>query len=196
MDTELRDRLISMASAEAKQWNFHVEAGLRHSEIQDQFEALRIENAEELEKIIHIYGWPGKSLVGEEGATAAFRIARFAIDRPHLMMQFLGLVKEAVKAGEAKPFHAACLEDCILFYQQKAQFYGMFFDWDEFGELTVNVKSVEQANRMREDLGLKTLEEDMALHKAEMAQQKNGLPEDPVELKKQSTAWAKRVGWV
>ncbi len=193
MNNELREKLISMTAAESKARQALTD-GRRYDGYPDGLEELHIQHATKLFQIINEHGWPGKSLVEKDGATAAFNLARNAISRPELQKQFLKHLEEAVLTGEATAIQKACLQDCILFYQGNPQQHGMFFDWDESGELVVNVANVSQANERRKALGLKTLEEARLLHKKEI-EQEGGPPKDIKEHKRQELAWARRVGW-
>jgi hypothetical protein len=49
----------------------------------------------ELEAVIEQYGWPGRSLVGEHGAHAAWFTLIHSIANPELMRKGLLLLKEA-----------------------------------------------------------------------------------------------------
>ena len=194
MNSGLREKLISMMDAESKVRQHALAAGRRYDGYPEALEALHIRHAEELLRIVNEHGWPGKSLVGKDGATAAFILARFAISKPDLLKQFFKHLQKAVTAGDATATQEACLQDCILFYQGNPQQYGMCFDWDASGELVVNVENVAEANERRKRLGLKTLAEDMLLHKNEI-EQEGGLPKDIKEHKRQELEWATRVGW-
>ena len=194
MNNELREKLIAMADAESKIRQESLAEGRRYDGYPEALEALHIRHAEALLRIVNEHGWPGKSLVGKDGATAAFILARFAISKPDLLKQFFKHLQNAVTVGDATATQEACLQDCILFYQGNPQQYGMCFDWDASGELVVNVENVAEANERRKRLGLKTLAEDMLLHKNEI-EQEGGLPKDIKEHKRQELAWAQRVGW-
>ena len=196
MNMELGEKLISMSETESKAWLTLTQDGSRYDGIPKEFEALRLKNAEELNLIVKAQGWPEISLVGEEGEKAAFKIARNAIDKPELMKEFLKHIKKAVLKGEAKEYHQACLEDCILFNQNKPQIYGMFFDWDENGKLTVNVENKNKANKNRKRLGLESIEKAMLNHENELLKEKGGKPKDIKEHKYQTHKWATSVGWI
>lgn len=192
---KLRERLIAMSEAESRAWITLTKTGNRYDDMPEEFEQLRINNAEELHDIIKSYGWPGAAIVDEDGEIAAFKVARNAISKPKLMKQFLEYIKEAVSKGEARELHKACLEDCILFYQNKPQLYGMCFDWDEDGGLTVNIENMDIANKNRKELGLETIEEAMLRHKNELKQEVGGIPKDIKDHKRRAHEWAESVGW-
>jgi hypothetical protein len=79
-------------------------------------------NMTRLEEMIKQYGWPGKSLVGEEASVAAFLILQHS-DLQH-QEKYLPLLKEAAKKGEARPADTAMLEDRVLVREGKKQIYG------------------------------------------------------------------------
>ena len=112
MKIDIREKLISMSETETKAWLALTQDGSRYKGVTEEFTMLRIKNAEELNRIVKIHGWPEISQVGEDGEKAAFKVARTAIDKPELMKRFLKKIKEAVLKGEANKFHEACLEDC------------------------------------------------------------------------------------
>jgi hypothetical protein len=193
---DLQRKLISLAETELSMWNKLTQNGNRFEGIPREFEKLRISNAEELHKIIKNQGWPGYSLAGKKGSEAAFRIARSSIDKPELMKLFLTAIKNSIFKGEASEVQGVILEDCILNYQKKPQSCGVFFDWDEHGEITVNVNDVALANKKRKMLGMATIEEDMAKHKNEVAKELGTKPQDIRNRQQQEVDWAKRVGWL
>jgi hypothetical protein len=82
------------------------------------------ENTERMKEILKRHGWPGKSLVGEDGALAAWLLVQHADhDRP-FQKRCLGLLKEAVKRGEATGRQLAYLTDRICVAGKRPQVYG------------------------------------------------------------------------
>src|SRR5687767_455451 len=59
-------------------------------EVQDEIDR---RNMKRLEEIIQEHGWPGKSLVGEKAAGAAFLILQHA--EPEVLAKYFPLLKEA-----------------------------------------------------------------------------------------------------
>jgi len=116
-------------------------------------------------------------------------------DKPELMKYFLTAIKEAALTNEANEVQEAVLRDCILHHQRKPQLCGFFFDWDQNGEITLNVGDAILANKKRMALGLATIEEDMVKHKNEVAKEPGVKPEDIKDRQKQEDEWARRVGW-
>jgi hypothetical protein len=195
MNNELRELLISLKESDHELREAILKDGSLYDGYDEEMEALHIRNAEQLEKIVAEYGWPGKSLVGKDGSDAAVIIAQHSISKPVLQRIFLEYLKSALVAGEALPVQEACLEDRILFNAGKPQKYGMLFDWNEKGELYTNVDNVTLANKRRKRLGLKSIEEATKLHSQEIEKEGGGPPSDFHEHKRKEAAWAKRVGW-
>jgi hypothetical protein len=195
MNTELREKLIMMVQAQNMAWENITKSANRYGDVPESFITLRSDNALALDEIIKIHGWTGKSLVGEDGAVAAYQIARNAMGHPALMKSFLSHIKKAVISGEMNKIQAVWLEDSILYYEDKPQKCGTSFEWNIDTELTVNVTSVESANALRKELRLESLEEALKTHKNELRKELGGIPTDIAERKKSELAWMKSVGW-
>jgi hypothetical protein len=82
------------------------------------------ENLPWLKGVIAAHGWPGASLVGADGAHAAWLLAQHADADPAFQRQCLGLLTAAVEAGEARMRELAYLTDRVLLAEGQAQVYG------------------------------------------------------------------------
>lgn len=150
-------------------------------------------NAARLAAIIEQYGWPGKSLVGEEGAWAAWLIAQHSIGNPPFMRHCLSLLKQAAANNEVIPWHAAMLEDRIRMYEGKPQIYGTQFQPNKNGELVpYTIENPESVNGRRLAVGLNTIEERTAELRAQSARENIPTPPD---LEEQYEKWLYSVGW-
>jgi hypothetical protein len=77
-----------------------------------------------LRVLIHEYGWPGNSLVGREGARAAWLIAQHAdFDLP-FQRECLAGVQEAYLRGDVDGHDLAYLTDRVAAAEGKPQLYG------------------------------------------------------------------------
>jgi hypothetical protein len=195
MNQELKMKIMSMKDRDLEMRNSILKDGSLYDGYTEEMESLHIENAEELKKIVDENGWPGRSLVGKEGADAAIVIAQNSISKPDIQRQFLVEIKKAVVKGEATPIQEACLEDRILFNQGKACLYGMLFDWDKDGNLVANVDDEKLVNERRAKLGLLPLTEALKKHRKEIDDEGGGPPSDIEKHKEMEIEWAKRVGW-
>jgi hypothetical protein len=74
--------------------------------------------------VISDVGWPGKSLVGKDGANAAWLLAQHADRDPAFQRRCLDLLATAVERGEAAIVQQAYLTDRVLLHEGKPQEYG------------------------------------------------------------------------
>jgi hypothetical protein len=72
-------------------------------------------------------GWPGRTLVGEEAAQAAWLLAQHADHDPVQQRAFLEALRAAVAQGEAPAAHLAYLEDRVRVNAGQSQLYGTQF---------------------------------------------------------------------
>jgi hypothetical protein len=153
-------------------------------------------NAERLEQIINQYGWPGKSLVGEDAAHAAWIILQHAIAKPALQRKLLSLLQDLAQKGEVDKAEVAMLEDRILYFEGKAQIYGTQFDWDENGQMSpLPIENADKVDERRKQIGLPPLEQTTRRHRENISQTKEKPPKDFEKRKKQFAEWATAVGW-
>jgi hypothetical protein len=118
-----------------------------------------------LKEIVDQYGWPGKSLVGEDGANAAWLLVQHATQDPQFMKHCRGLMKRAMENGEAAPKDYAYLEDRVRLQDGKPQLYGTQFVQDSKGRLVLQpLKDPEDVDIRRRKMGLMPL----ALYEAEL----------------------------
>ncbi len=195
MNTELRRQLLDMVEEDQRVRTALATTGELFQGYEPRMEEVHRRNAQELEAMIEQYGWLGKSLVGEDGANAAWLVLQHAISHPTLQRRCLPILQDAVARGEAEPAHAAYLEDRIRFFERRPQRYGTHFDWDESGQM--NPYLIEDPHRVDEyrlSVGLSSLAERIE------EVRKNPVEESrPSDLKKRETemrAWAKSVGWL
>lgn len=195
MNSELRDILVSLKNSDIEFRTRLLEAGSLYEGYNKDMETIHNKNAEKLDEIISKYGWPGKTLVGEEGADAAVMIAQHSISKPNLQRKFLECIKIAVEENEALPIHEACLEDRILYNEGMPQKCGMLFEWNENGEFVADVEDINLANQRRKRLGIRTVEEAKQLHLNEILAEGGAPPSDCRDDQRRKIEWAKRVGW-
>ena len=113
-------------------------------------------NSKRLSEIIEAYGWPGKSLVGDQAATAAWLI----LQHTDLAKQqkYLPLVREAVSNKELAPRCLAYLEDRILVQEGNPQIYGTQMYFNAQGKLEcAPIEDEANVDIRRESMGLPSL---------------------------------------
>jgi hypothetical protein len=162
-----------------------------------EMETVHRENAERLRAIIDEVGWPGRTMVGDAGADAAWRVAQHAIGEPAFMREALELVHAAVERGEAPAAHAAYLEDRVRSLEGRPQLYGTQYDWDESGQLGPYPEIEDRASvdARRAALGLGPITENTARMRAGAAANNERPLADLAARRREMGAWARKAGW-
>jgi hypothetical protein len=115
MNEELRAELLRRVAADQE---------ARHARDVEAMAAADGENLPWLRQVITGVGWPGKSLVGEDGAHAAWLLAQHADRDPAFQRRCLDLLTAAAERGEATIVQQAYLTDRVLVHEGKPQEYG------------------------------------------------------------------------
>lgn len=193
MNRDLKRRLINMVEEDRQVRAELAATGELFQGYAPRMAEVHRRNAQELQAIIERFGWPGKSLVGDEGAHAAWFILQHAIGNPELQRKCLPILKEAVIRQEAEAAHVAYLEDRICFYERRPQRYGTQFDWDEDGQMSPwKLQDAMKVDEFRQSVGLEPLSE-----KIEQVRQgtEGEIAPDFNQKQEEMEAWAKSVGW-
>jgi hypothetical protein len=194
MDAQLRQQLLNMA---AEQRRVHTELSQSGEIYEGRPLAPRLaevvrRHASALEAIIEHHGWPGKTLVGEDGGHAAWLLLQHAIEKPDLVRRGLPILRAAVARGEAPPAQAAYLAVKICFFERRPQRYGTQFDWDAEGRMSPWVlEDPERVDEYRSAVGLGPLQE-----KIEQFGSDENRPPDLGRYQLELVAWARSVGWL
>lgn len=172
-------------------------AGELTGEYHPRLETVHRYNAARLKEIIAEYGWPGRSLVGNEGATYAWLILEHAISDPDFQRRGLELLKSAASRGEVPATHAAYLEDRIRTFEGRPQLYGTQFDRDRSGEISpLPIEDPEHVNDRRRALGMDSLEQRTRYMRSQARNEReNPRPFDYDAHQQEFNEWAHRVGW-
>ncbi|WP_406177910.1 DUF6624 domain-containing protein [Streptomyces canus] len=114
------------------------------------------DNTARLKRITAEHGWPGATLVGEEGAEAAWLLAQHADRDPEFQRRALELLMDAVDAGEAPARHMAYLTDRCRVAAGRPQVYGTQYDSDGFADnlRPYPIEDVEGLDARRAAVGL------------------------------------------
>jgi hypothetical protein len=106
----LRAKLLALADRDKRVRSELVASGELFDGYHPRMASVHARNAEALERMIEAFGWPGRSLVGDEGMDAAWLVLQHAIARPDLQRRCLPLLKAAAEAKEAPAYQ--CAGDC------------------------------------------------------------------------------------
>jgi uncharacterized protein DUF6624 len=150
-------------------------------------------NSARLATIIEKHGWPGKSLVGNDGAEAAWLIAQHSIGNPSFMRRCLSLLQEAASRDEVLPLESAMLKDQIRMFEGKPHIYGSQFQLDENGKLVPyaieNPETIDDRCRV---VGLNTRRERMTDLQSRANRE---MIQKPVGSEEKYDQWLHSVGW-
>ena len=165
-NVELRDELVALRESDQSGRMVIQDAMRQHAFDSPEVQALLeeqsradAENLARLREIISEHGWPGQSLVGRDGATAAFLILQHADHESQV--EYFPLVEAAVDAGEFERRHFALLQDRVLVGEDKPQIYGTQLYWDDATGRWELFPIEDEANvdARREEIGMMPLAE-------------------------------------
>ncbi len=118
------------------------------------------ESAEIIANIIDKYGWLGKNEIGEQGNQTLF-LGIQHIDDLKVQKKYLPILEEALKNGNAEPWHYAFLTDRILMNKGEKQIYGtqVIISSNPENSYVVPLQNPDKVNELRKKVGLEPLEE-------------------------------------
>jgi hypothetical protein len=123
-----------------------------------KIQAVDAKHMARMKAIIAHYGWPGRSLVGDDGSHAAWLLVQHADSA--FMAQCLPLMERAVTAGEASAKDYVYLLDRVLMQQGKPQVYGTQFTFGPDGQLVLYpIENAEHVDERRRSVGLPPMAE-------------------------------------
>lgn len=192
MDEDLRAELIRWIAEDDETRERLARDGSLFGGYHPEMEAVHRRNAARLREVLARGGWPGRARVGEDGASAAWRIVQHAIGEPALLRGCLPLLQAAAAEGDADPAEVAMLEDRIRVSEGRPQRYGTQYDWSDDGTAmvpTVGVEAPESLTERRAGVGLPP----MVWRRPPPPDETP--PADLAARKVEMEAWARRVGW-
>jgi hypothetical protein len=130
-------------------------------------------NTARLREVVAGHGWPGRRLVGDEAAHAAWLLAQHA--PPPVQEQCLPLLEDAVAEGDASPADLAYLRDRVLMHRGEPQIYGTQYLIEDGVPVLWTVQDPEGLDERRAALGL----EPEAANRARLMQAEGLAGQDP-----------------
>jgi hypothetical protein len=115
-----------------------------------------------LKNVVAKSGWPGRSMVGEDGAHAAWLLAQHADRDPAFQRRCLDLISEAAEAGEASLAELAYLTDRVLLAEGQPQEYGTQMEGREEGWAPRRLRDPANVDERRAAMSLGPLSDDLA----------------------------------
>jgi hypothetical protein len=193
---DVREELLGLASEETRVREELAGDGSLYEGYHPRMEEVHRRKAERLREIMKQVGWPGVSLVGEDGERAAWLILQHAIGEPAFQRRGLEVLSKAAGRGEAPVVQVAMLEDRIRTCEGRGQRYGTQFDWDEHGEMSpVPIEEPEGVNERRREVELPPLEGQIRRMREQVAANGGRAPMDWAMRREEMEAWCRAVGW-
>ncbi|HTU89602.1 MAG TPA: DUF6624 domain-containing protein [Gemmataceae bacterium] len=116
-------------------------------------------NTARMKEIIDKHGWPGKDLVDDDGARAAWLLVQHADKDRAFQKRCLTLLEKAVKAKQAAAVDLAFLTDRVLVGENKKQIYGTQFREKDGKMEPYPIEDEKNVDRRRKEVGLPSLDE-------------------------------------
>ena len=116
-----------------------------------------------LREVVAQVGWPGRSMVGEDGAHAAWLLAQHADRDPAFQRRCLDLITEAAAGDEVSKTELAYLTDRVLLAEGQAQEYGTQVMGREEGWVPRRLRDPETVDERRAAMSLGPLGEYIAI---------------------------------
>jgi hypothetical protein len=196
MNTPLSQELVNMAREDVELRNSLASYRSLNNGYHPQMKAVHDRNAKRLDEIIQQHGWPGKSMVGEDGAHAAWLIIQHAIAHPQLQRRCFPLLIEQVEAGEITAVEMAMFEDRIRCFEGRPQRFGTQFDWDEqllMSPLTMDDPKL--VDERRKQIGLRPLRDEIIAKRKETDESGEQPPDNYQRYLTEKEKWLKANGW-
>jgi hypothetical protein len=115
-----------------------------------------------LVEILDTHGWPGRSLVGDDGAEAAWMLALHTMPDPQVLRRCLRLLETAAAVGEAPSWQVAFLVDRVSLVERNVQVYGTTICRQADGSFGAPLlEDPDQVDARRRAVGLPPLAEDL-----------------------------------
>ena len=161
MDEALRAELLEMERVDrAVRADLVARGELHGGGYRPEMAAVHRRHNARMTAIITAVGWPGRSMVGDDGCRSAGFVVQHAILDPALQRRCVPLLEAAVTAGEAFPFMVALLTDRVLMEQGRAQRYGTQHVGGPDGSLVPwTIGEPEGVDARRAAMGLEPLNE-------------------------------------
>lgn len=195
MNSALRDELLAMEAEDKRVRGELLEEGVLGDGYNPRMREVHERNTTRLKAIIAAHGWPGRSLVGQDGSHAAWRVVQHAIGDPSFQRSCLAAIEQSVAGGEAPLAQLAFLMDRVRYFEGRPQIYGTQFDWDENGEMNPwQIEDPEHVDERRQHAGLNTIAE-RTREIREQAAREGDTGKDREEQKRKYQAWLRETGW-
>lgn len=154
----LRRELLEMRNADQAIRHKLIAAGMQDRRLVKEQDRIDARNTARLRVIFKQHGFPGFSLVGRDGASAAHTIVSHSPSL-ELKREALVLIEKAIEKGELPPVAIANLTDKVLKADGKPQRYGTVFDMIDGVMVMGEVEDPARLDERRAKLGMEPIAE-------------------------------------
>jgi hypothetical protein len=116
-------------------------------------------NTKWLKEVIDKYGWPCRSMVGDDGAHSAWLLVQHADNDREFQKSCLEMMKKLAPQGEVSKSDLAYLTDRILVAENKKQIYGTQFHSVSGKMEPAPIEDEENLDKRRKEAGLPSMAE-------------------------------------
>ncbi len=159
IDSALRDELLARVERHQSVIGNLANAGAPEQALVAEVARVDADNTAWMKQVIATHGWPGRSLVSQDGAKAASLLAQHADMDRGFQKQALVLLETAVAKGEAEAADLAYLIDRVLVAEGKPQRYGTQFHVVDGKLLPQPIEDEASVDLLRALAGLPSLAE-------------------------------------
>jgi hypothetical protein len=128
----------------------------------DAIGAIDADNLPWLRSVVADHGWPGRSLVGLDGAAAAWLLVQHADDDSAFQRHCLELLRQAVRVEQATRSQLAYLTDRVLVGEGRPQEYGTQLTGRREGWVPINLRDPARVDERRAEMSLGPLADHLA----------------------------------
>ncbi|MBB3799982.1 hypothetical protein FHR47_000207 [Xanthomonas arboricola] len=159
LNLQLRQELLARVEKDQHAQNAAITAGGKPADWASIVPVMR-ENTEWLKQVVATQGWPGRRLVGEDGAKAAWTLIQHSDADPAFQAQVLPLMEAALARQDVAPDDVALLTDRVLRAQGKPQRYGTQFQTGADGYMSLQPTEDEAGlDARRRSMGLPPMDQ-------------------------------------
>ena len=155
---ELQAELLRMWAADQAVRGLVMEPGVDEEKVAEAMRAVDADHLPRIKEIIERYGWPTKSMVGEDGAQAVWGLVVHADSD----LAFQGRCLELMEAAERDEVYLAgiaFLTDRVRVNQGRPQVYGTQLDFRDHDVVPKPIEDEANVDERRAALGLQPLVE-------------------------------------
>lgn len=195
IDEVLRHLLMGMAAEDQRVRAELVTEGTLWRGYHPRMAEVHRRNAERLSAIMDRIGWPGRGLVGSDGADAAWLVLQHGIGSPTVMRRGLALL-QTLSPDDVAPAQVAMLEDRVRIHSGLPQRFGTQFDWDVHGMMSPReIEDPDGVDARRRAVGLPPLADTVREIRESVAREGEAPPRDLAERRREIEEWERAVGW-